>query len=129
MDLRQRRSVFEVVLDRYGESLPDPKRLSDIVHRQLGREAVWAAGRVYDRGPLRRTELARRFLGAWPNEEESDVDELLAFAFDCWPDVRRLPLYRTLQSRRRVGSREMYYMFRNKGQWWLHRRSWKYRGF
>ena len=35
MDLRQRRLVFEMVLDRYGERLPDAKRLSDLVHRQL----------------------------------------------------------------------------------------------
>jgi glycosyltransferase involved in cell wall biosynthesis len=129
MDLRQRRSVFEVVLDRYGERLSDVKRLSDIVHRQLGKEALWAAGRVYDRGRLRRTELGRRFLGAGATlEEERDIDELVAFAFDCWPEVSRLPLYRTLQSQKRIGPLGMYYMLNQKGQWWLRRRSWKYRG-
>jgi glycosyltransferase involved in cell wall biosynthesis len=129
MDLRQRRLVFELVLDRYGDRLPDSKRLSDIVHRQLGRGALWAAGRVYDRGRVRQTELARRFLGTTANEEEQDIDELLAFAFDCWPDVCRLPLYRSVESRKRIGPRGMYYVFSNKGQWWLRRRSWKYRGF
>jgi len=130
MDLRQRRSVFEVVLDRYSESLSDPKQLSDIVHRKLAKEALWAAGRVYDRGGFRRTELGRRLLGAGANEEaEGDVDGLLAFAFDCWPGVSRLPLYRTLRSRKRITPRGMYYMLNNKGQWWLRRRSWKYRGF
>jgi glycosyltransferase involved in cell wall biosynthesis len=128
MDLRQRRSVFEVVLDRYGDRLSDTKRLSDIVHHQLGREALWAAGRVYDRGRRRQTELARRFLGAGADEEERDVDELVAFAFDCWPGVSRLPLYRTLQSRKHIGPRGMYYMLNNKGQWWLRRRSWVHRG-
>jgi len=128
MDLRQRRSVFEVVLDRYGESLPDAKRLSDIVHRKLGRETLWAAGRVYDRGRMRQTELARRFLGAGANEEERDIDELVAFAFDCWPDVSRLPLYRTLQLRKRIGPRSMSYLLAHKAEWWLRRRSWKYRG-
>ena len=49
MDLRERRSVFEMVLDRYGERLPDAKRMSDLVHRALAREALWAAGREYDR--------------------------------------------------------------------------------
>src|SRR5690348_851193 len=73
MDLRQRRSVFETALERYGERLPDAKRLSGVVHRQLGREALWAAGRVYNRGRLRQTELARRLLGAGPSEEERDV--------------------------------------------------------
>ena len=130
MDLRQRRSVFEAVVDRYGESLPDGKRLLDIVHRQLGQEALWAAGRVYDRGRIRRTEFGRRFLGAGVNEEEEgDIDELMAFALDCWPEVNRTPLYRTMQSRKRIGPRGMFYMLNNKGQWWLRRRSWKYRGY
>lgn len=130
MDLRQRRSVFEVVLDRYGERLPDAGRLSDMVRRQLGKEALWAAGRVYDRGPVQHSELARRLLGAGAAtvEGESDIDELMAFAVDCWPEASRLPLYRTLQSHKRVGPRGMYYMFNNKRQWWLRRRSWKYRG-
>lgn len=130
MDLRQRRSVFELVLDRYGERLSDVTRLSDIVRRQLAHEALWAAGRVYDRGRMRQTQLARRFLGAGAAtvEEERDVDELVAFAFDCWPGVSRLPLYRTLQSHKRVGPRGMYYMLNNKGQWWLRRRSWNFRG-
>jgi glycosyltransferase involved in cell wall biosynthesis len=129
MDLRQRRSVFEVTLERYGEALPDAKRLSDIVHRQLSREALWAAGRVYDRGRMRQSELARRLLGAGASEEERDVDELVAFASDCWPEVSKLPLYRVLRSRRRIGPRGVYYMFNQKGQWWLRRRGWKYRGY
>jgi len=129
MDLRQRRLVFETALDRYGESLPDAKRLSETVHRTLGREALWAAGRVYGRGRMRQTELARRLLGAGANEEERDVDELVAFASACWPEVSRLPLHRTLQRRRSIGPRGMSYMLANKARWWLRRRSWKYRGY
>jgi len=113
MDLRQKRLAFEVVLDRYGDRLSDAQRLSDLVHRKLGREALWAAARAYDLGQARQTP----------------ADELVAFAFDCWPEVSRLPLYRTLQSREHIGPRGMYYMLNNKGQWWLRRRSWKYRGF
>ena len=112
LDLRERRLVFEMVLDRYGERLPDAKGLSGIVRRNLGREALWAAGRAYDQG----------------GTEQPDVDELMAFAVDCWPGVSRLPLYRTLQSRRRIGPRGLYYMLNQKGQWWLRRRSWKYQG-
>jgi glycosyltransferase involved in cell wall biosynthesis len=129
MDLQQRRSVFEIVIDRSGGRLSDARRLSDIVHRQLGREALWAAACVYDRAPLRENELSRRLLGARANGEQGDVDELVAFAFDCWPEVSRLPLYRTLHSRRRVGPRSMCSMLNQKGEWWLRRRSWKYRGF
>ncbi len=129
MDLRQRRSVFELALDRYGDRLPDPGHLSDIVHRQLSREALWAAGRVYHRGRIRRTELARRFLGTVADEKERDLDELAAFAFECWPEVSRLPLYRAVRSGKRIGPRGMGYLLNQKGQWWLRRRSWRYRGF
>ena len=128
MDLRQRRSVVEVVLDRYGDRLADCEHLSDIVHRQLSREALWAAGRVYDRGWLRQTEFARRLLGAGSHEEERDVDELLELAADCWPEVKDRPLYRTLQARERLGPRDVPFLVKQKGQWWLRRRSWKYRG-
>jgi len=128
MDLRQRRSVFEIVLERYGDRLEDSGRLSDLVHRQLSREALWAAGRVYDRGRLRQSELGRRFLGGGSHEDEQDVDELLAFAADCWPAVAGTRPYRTLASRGRVGPLEIQYLLNQKGRWWLRRRYWKYRG-
>ncbi|MGN6753542.1 MAG: glycosyltransferase family 2 protein, partial [Intrasporangium sp.] len=86
MDLVQRRSVFEVVLDRYGEGLVDPGRLSERVHRQLAKEALWAAGRVSGRGRLRGSELGRRLMGGGRGEEEAEVDQLLSFAADCWPE-------------------------------------------
>jgi glycosyltransferase involved in cell wall biosynthesis len=129
MDLRQRRLVFETVLDRDGGKLAAAGLLADRVHRQLGREALWAAGRVYDRGRIRRTELGRRLLGAGPHEPEQDIDELVAFAIDCWPELRRLPLYRALQSRKSIGPRATRYMLGEKARWWVRRRSWKYRGF
>jgi glycosyltransferase involved in cell wall biosynthesis len=127
-DLDQRRLVFRLVLERDGEKLSDPGRMSDLVHRALAREALWAAGRTYDQGRIRQTKLARRLLGAGPNAEEPDVDGLLAFASDCWPGVSGLPLYRSLRSGKPVGLRGTYYMLNQKGQWWLRRRSWKYRG-
>jgi glycosyltransferase involved in cell wall biosynthesis len=129
MDLRQRRSVFEVVLERYGDRLVDTDRLSRMVHRKLSREALWAAGRVYDRGRLRSSELGRRFMGGGSPEDEQDVDELLAFAADCWPAAAGTRLYRTLAARRRLGPVEFEYLLSQKGQWWLRRRSWKYRGY
>jgi glycosyltransferase involved in cell wall biosynthesis len=128
MDLRQRRSVFEVVLDRYGDRLTQTEQLYEMVHRQLGKEALWAAGRVYARGPLRRTELARRLLGVGAHEPERDVEELLGLAADCWPEVKRLALYRSVEARQPLGPRETAYLLSQKGQWWLRRRSWRYRG-
>ena len=129
VDLRQRRLAYEAVLERCADRLPDTRRLSDMVNRQLSREALWAAARVYDREPLWQSKLAQRLLGAEPNHEEQDADELADFAVECWPEVKRLPLYQTLESRRRIGARGMAYMFNQKGRWWLRRRSWKYRGF
>jgi hypothetical protein len=121
MDLRERRLVFETVLEGYGERLSEAPRLSDLMRRALARRALWAAGRAYDHG----------------SSGQMSVDELLAFAVDCWPEVSRLPLYRTLQLRKSIGPRAMVGLqpfiesavFTRKVQSWLRRRSWKYRGF
>jgi glycosyltransferase involved in cell wall biosynthesis len=120
MDLRQRRLAFEVVLERYSESLSDPQHLSDLVHRKLSRQALWAAARAYDKG----------------HTEHTRVDSLVDFAFDCWPEADGFPLYHTLQLRKRIGQRAMPYLqpfilsaFAHKTHGWLRRRSWKYRGF
>jgi glycosyltransferase involved in cell wall biosynthesis len=119
-DLRQQRLAWEVALDRCGDRLPGADRLSAIVHRKLGRAGLWAAARAYDEG----------------RTEQTSVDELEAFALDCWPNVNRLPLYHTLQLRRRIGPRVMPQLepfmvsaFAQRAHGWLRRRSWKYRGF
>jgi hypothetical protein len=129
MDLVQRREVFEVVLDRYAHALVDVDHLRDSVHRQLGREALWAAGRVHDRGPLRRSELGRRLTGAGSNPEEGDVEELLAYAVECWPEVKRVRLYRQLEAQRPLGALDILDLVNSKRQWWVRRRAWKYRGY
>jgi len=119
-DLRQVRLAFELALDRRGGKVSGDQRLSGLMRRKLGREALWAAARSYDLGQA----------------EQAPVDELVAFAFDCWPEVNRLPLYHTLQLRRRIGPRAMRHLepfivsaFAHKAHGWLRRRSWKYRGF
>jgi len=119
-DLRQQRLVFEVVLDRYWDRIPDARRLSDIAHRKMSKEALWAAARAYDQG----------------HTQQVCIDDLVGFAFDCWSGANRLPLYHTLQLRKIIGSRAMPYLeplivspFARKAHGWLRRRSWKYRGF
>jgi glycosyltransferase involved in cell wall biosynthesis len=112
-DLSERRLVYETVLNRYGETLPDAKGLSDAMRRQLAREALWEAGRAY----------------GWGRARLAQVDELTAFAADCWSEVNKQPLYRTLLSRGRLGPREAAFMVTHKAEWWLRRRSWKYRGY
>jgi glycosyltransferase involved in cell wall biosynthesis len=113
MDLRQRRLAYEMVLESYGDKLPSVTDLAGSMLRNIAQEALWAAGRGYQQRRLRQT----------------DCDELIAFAFDCWPAVSTLPLYRTLQSRTRIGPRSLSYLLAHKAEWWLRRRSWKFRGF
>ena len=128
MDLRQRRSVLEIVLNRYGSKLADTSRLNEMAHRQLAKEALWAAARAYDKGRLRQTEIARRLVGVSGHENEADVDPLLDFASECWPEISHFRTYRTLRSRGRLGPSGYYYMLTQKGRWWLRRRGWRYRG-
>ena len=71
--------------------------------------------------------VGRRLLGTGTNEQ-GDVEELVEFAVDCSPDLKKSALYRALQASDRFGPRELLYMLNQKGQWWLRRRSWKYRG-
>lgn len=87
MTLHQYRLTYEGVLDEYGHTLPDAQRLSDLVHRRMAYEALLVAARAYDRGVAQATP----------------VEELVAFACDCWPDAKKLGIYRTLLLRRRVG--------------------------
>ena len=119
-DLGQQRLAWEVALERCGGRLADPGRMSEVVHRKLARAALWAAARAYDEG----------------RAEDISVNELVAFAFDCWPEANRLPLYHTLQLRQRIGPRAMPYLepfilsaFAHRAHGWLRRRSWKYRGY
>jgi glycosyltransferase involved in cell wall biosynthesis len=120
MELHQKRLAFETVLDRYSGDLSDPKLLSGIVRRKLSRQALWAAARAYDEG----------------RTEQTPVDALVAFAFDCWPGAEGMSIHRTLQWRKRVGRRTMPYLqpfilstFVHEAYGWAQRRSWKYRGF
>ena len=93
-DLRQRKAAFEAVLVGCGESIAHREELDALVHRKLARQALRRAARAYDRG---RT-------GQVP------VDELVAFAAECWPGWAQLPEGRGLALRRRIGPRAMPYL-------------------
>jgi glycosyltransferase involved in cell wall biosynthesis len=118
-DLSQRRLAYEMVLERCHDQLPDATTLSDLVHRKLSREALWAATRAYDRG----------------RTSETPVDALVDFAFECWPKADTLPAYTSLQLRRLIGPAAMPYLqplilsalVRKAENWWW-QRSWKLRG-
>jgi glycosyltransferase involved in cell wall biosynthesis len=120
LDLRQKRLAFEMTLDLFGAHLSDAQSLSDDVHRKLSRQALWIAAHSYDLG----------------RAEPAVVDELVAFAVDCWPQANRFPIYHTLQARRRMSPQAISYVrpfmvspFIRKTHGWVQRRSWKYRGF
>jgi hypothetical protein len=68
-------------------------------------------------------------MGGGTHESEQDVDELLAFAADCWPDATGTRLYGALEAGRRLSPLELQYLLNQKAQWWLRRRSWRYRGY
>lgn len=93
-DLRQRRAAYEAVLARCGERIDGGVELDAAVHRKIARQALRRAARAYDRG----------------RTEQVPVDELVAFARDCWPDYQSLPEYRGLAVRRKVGARAMPYL-------------------
>lgn len=94
VDLQQRRMAYESVQERLGDRLPNAAELSRVVHRGLSWEALWAAARAYDRGRTAQTP----------------VDELVAFALDCYPGASRMSLYRALRLRQRIGPRAMPYL-------------------
>jgi glycosyltransferase involved in cell wall biosynthesis len=119
VDLRQRRLAYEAVLKRSGDMLENRASLSDLVHRKLAWQALWFAARAYDRG----------------RTEQTPVDELTAFALDCWPNAPRLPIYWGLQLRERLGPRVMPYLqpfilsaVGRKAQNWWWWQSWARRG-
>jgi glycosyltransferase involved in cell wall biosynthesis len=120
-DLSQRRLAYETVLDRCHDQLqlPDQRMLSDLVHQKLAREALWAAARAYDRG----------------RTDQTPVEDLVSFAFECWPEAGTLLAYRGLQLRRLIGPAVMPYLqpfvlsaFARKAERWWWQRSWKLRG-
>jgi hypothetical protein len=119
VDLRQRRLAYETVLARYGDQLRDPGHLSDVVHRRLSWEALWVAARAYDRG----------------RTAETPVDDLIDFAFDCWPDASKLLVYRGVRVRQRLGPARAPYLqplvwtaVGRKAQNWWWWKSWARRG-
>jgi glycosyltransferase involved in cell wall biosynthesis len=118
-DLRQRAKAYDAVLSRCADQLPDAQQLADTVHAKLARQALRRAARAYDKG----------------RTDQVPVDELVDFAERCWPEYKRLPEYRGLQVRRRIGTTAMPYLQPlvltaplNKGREWLWWKSWYRRG-
>jgi glycosyltransferase involved in cell wall biosynthesis len=119
VDLQERRTAYDLLIEGHGDKLPNAARLSDIAHRKLAWEALWKAARAYDRG----------------HTGEVPVTRLVAFALDCWPGTTRMPLFHALRLRQRIGPRAMPYLqplvlsaVPRKAQNWWWWQSWARRG-
>jgi glycosyltransferase involved in cell wall biosynthesis len=117
-DLRQRRAAFESVLVKCGYALPDgdADAWAAEMRRRLARQALRRAVRAYDKGLT----------------QSVPVDELVAYAAECWPEYRRLPEFAGLRVRRAVGVRTMPYLRPlvvsaavNRGREWVWWRAWR----
>lgn len=89
--LRDRRAAFDCFLQSSASLLEDADALRAMAGRALARQALWRASRAYDRGLV-------------TGPDALPVDELIAFALDVCPRVRRLPEWWGLQLRRRLGA-------------------------
>ena len=120
VDLIQRKQAYDAILKRYASTWPDAGQLADAVNRKLAWEALWFVARAYDRGRVR----------------ETPVDDLVAFALDCWPTAEAMAVYRGLRVRQRIGPEAMPYLqpliltavARWAQDWWWWR-SWERRGW
>lgn len=112
MDLRERRLVFETVLERDRDRLAGADQMAETMRRQLARQALWEAARAYGYG----------------RTERDYVREVVSFALDCWPGADSLPVCQTIRSGAHLGPRSLAYMGDQKLRWWLRRRRWRLRG-
>ena len=90
-DLQERRKAFDSFFASSGPLLTDAEGLRRRAGRTLARQALWRASRAVDRGLL-------------DGPDAVPVDELVDFATAVCDDVRRLPEWRGLQLRRRIGA-------------------------
>jgi hypothetical protein len=88
VDLRERRAAFNVFFAQCHSRLENPHRLRKTVARRLARQALWKASRTVDRGG-----------------DDKLAEELAAFALEVYPKSQRLPEWRGLKLRRRIGAR------------------------
>jgi len=119
VDLVHRKRAYDRILTRYGDQLGGDVAWSDLVNKELARQALWEACRAYDR---------RRM-------DSVSVEELESFARSCWPDLESLVGYRTLRLRQRIGPNVMPYLqpfvwsaFLRRTQDWRWWKSWERQG-
>ncbi|QHS50704.1 glycosyltransferase [Edaphobacter sp. 12200R-103] len=87
LDIVHRKAAFDLFAQHH-QHLPGIAEMQQTVNRTLARESLWDACRAYDHNRL----------------SEANVEELVTFATQAWPDYRRLPEYAALERRKRLGS-------------------------
>jgi glycosyltransferase involved in cell wall biosynthesis len=90
-DFEERRGVFEDFLAGPGAGIEDVASLRTMLARTLARQALWQASLVYDRGEV-------------DGDGSAAVEDLIGFAQRAYAGSDRLPEWRGLQLRRRIGS-------------------------
>ncbi len=88
-DLRERHHAFQVLFSEMGSRIDRAGQLAAVARHALTLEALDRACRAYDRGHV----------------HEVPVDELAAFALELEPAATRLPQWKALELRRRIGPR------------------------
>lgn len=91
VDLRSRQAAFDSFFGSCADLLDDADELRAMVGRALARQALWRASRAFDRGLV-------------DGPSALPVEELIAFAHEICPEVRRLREYHGLRLRRRLGA-------------------------
>ncbi len=89
IDLRERRRTFDEVLAWADHRAPLPPDLREQAHRALATEALDLANRAYFWGVP----------DGWP------VSELVDFAVETWPEIRRSPRWRLFSVKHSLGPR------------------------
>ncbi|WFE30194.1 glycosyltransferase family 2 protein [Solwaraspora sp. WMMD791] len=89
LDLQERRTVFDTLFDGPGGQLAQATELHRTAQRALAGEALQIASHAYDRG----------------RTADVDVPSFVDFARETCADYQRLPQWRALQRRSRVGAR------------------------
>ncbi|WP_028060554.1 glycosyltransferase family 2 protein [Candidatus Solirubrobacter pratensis] len=88
VDLSERRAAFDAFFE-VAPALPGAAGLRATAGRALARQALWRASRAVDQGRV---------------DGPDPVGELVAFAFDVYPDAARLREWRGLRLRRMIGA-------------------------
>lgn len=122
VDFHNRKAAFDSFFDKCSHLLDNPAALRAMSGRAMARQALWRASRSYDQGRVE-------------GPDAPPVEELVAFAQEVCPEVRRLREWHGFQLRRRIGAGRSLLFFpfiatgaAHRARLHLNRLRWKTRG-